>query len=117
MGTGVPALSPEALTQLDRMEKLRLADPAAYSTEAAMLIGRANLNAEIERFREAVERRFGDHDFRKGVEAVERRVPAAEREKLAHAAPRIAAVQRLGREQAHIRALSFNRSRNQGMTR
>src|SRR4051794_10366277 len=28
MGTGVPALSPEALTQLERMEKLRLADPA-----------------------------------------------------------------------------------------
>ena len=82
-----------------------------------MLVGRANLNGEIERFRGAVERRFGDHDFRKGVEGVERLVLAAERETLAQAAPTIAAVQRVGREQAYIRGLSFNRSRDRSMTR
>lgn len=117
MRVAVPSLSPEALAQLDRLEKVRRANPDAYSTEAAMMVGRASLNGEIARFREAVEQRFGAHDFRKGVEAVAGRVPAEERDRLAKAAPSIAAAQRLGQEQAHIRALSFNRSRNQGVTR
>lgn len=117
MRVAVPSLSSEALAQLDRLEKVRRANPDAYSTEAAMMVGRASLNGEIARFREAVEQRFGAHDFRKGVEAVAGRVPAEERDRLAKAAPSIAAAQRLGQEQAHIRGLSFNRSRDQGMTR
>ena len=117
MSVAVPSLSPEALVQLERLETVRRANPDAYSTEAAMMVGRASLNGEIARFREAVEQRFGVHDFRKGVEAVAGRVPADERDRLAKAAPSIAAAQRLGQEQAHIRGLSFNRSRDQGITR
>ena len=91
MRVAVPSLSSEALAQLDRLEKVRRANPDAYSTEAAMMVGRASLNGEIARFREAVEQRFGAHDFRKGVEAVAGRVPAEERDRLAKAAPSIAA--------------------------
>lgn len=115
--TEVPTLSAEAVTALRTLERLRVDNPGRYSAEAAKLMSRANLNAEIAGFREAVERRFGDHDFRKGIAGVEGRVSAAERNRLAQAASLIAAAQRVGREQVTIRALSLRPGPSRGVSR
>ena len=64
-----------------------------------------------------VERRFGEHDFTRGVAGAERSVAVDDQARLENLSPTLAAVQRVTREQSHVRSLSFNRSRSRGLTR
>ena len=80
-------------------------------------MGHVRLQAEIEAFTRALERRFGGHDFTRGVAGAERSVVAGDQARLENLSPTLAAVQRVTREQSHVRSLSFNRSRSRGLTR
>jgi hypothetical protein len=116
LSVAVPSLSPEALTRLRQLEAVRRADWAGYSTGAAQLMGHVRLQAEIEAFTRALERRFGEHDFTRGVAGAERSVAAGDQARLENLSPTLAAVQRVAQEQSHVRSLSFNRSRSRGLS-
>ncbi|MBF9235616.1 Ti-type conjugative transfer relaxase TraA [Microvirga alba] len=102
MAIEVPDLSPTARSVLQGLEQERQKGGEAYRLALSKLESRPEVSAEIGRFNEAVERRFGPDGFTNQRTLADRLVPAEDRGKLEFSRSTLAAAQRLNHEQRTI---------------